>query len=407
MATIRVATRRNPFEALANPHFRWFWLGRLASSATMEMGTVAQGWLAYELTGSALALGLVTAGRSVARLILSLYGGALADRIEKRDLLVWTRAAMLVNPLILAFLILSGRLQVWHLVAYSVLSGIISSVMMPAQTAYLSQLVDRKTLMNAVSLTSVGQGLMGIFGAAFAGYTIELLGVETVYFVMAGLYAGALFAIIQLPATGVESDRSRSLWQDLSGGVAYLKVSPTMGLLLLVALARVLFGWSYRSLMPVYVEEVLGMDARMLGILSAAPGVGSLICSLGLASLGDFQGKGLLLVGSSLVMGLCLIVFVNTSSFVLVLLSLGLIGMARNAGMVANQTLIQLTSDDAYRGRMTSMYMTILGLMPLGTIPAGAIADAMGVPFTLTVCGVALVLVMLPLLLRSRMRALA
>ncbi|MBN1400195.1 MAG: MFS transporter [Anaerolineae bacterium] len=406
MAAIRVATRRNPFEALANTHFRWFWLGRLASSATMEMGMVAQGWLAYELTGSALALGLVTAGRSVARLVFSLYGGALADRIEKRDLLVWTRAAMLVNPLILAFLILSGWLQVWHLVAYSVLSGIISSVMMPAQSAYLSQLVDRKTLMNAVSLTSVGQGLMGIFGAMLAGYTIELLGVETVYFVIAGLYTGALLAIIQLPATGVESDRSRSLWEDLSGGVAYLKVSPIMGLLLLIALARVLFGWSYRSLMPVYVEEVLGLDARMLGILSAAPGVGSLASSLVLASLGDFQGKARLLIASSLVMGVCLVIFVNTSSFALVLVSLGVIGVARNVGMVANQTLIQLTSDDAYRGRMTSLYMTILGLMPLGTIPAGAIADAMGVPFTLTVYGIALVVVMVWLGLRTRGRPL-
>jgi MFS family permease len=313
---------------------------------------------------------------------------------------------MLVNPLILAFLILSGWLQVWHLVAYSVLSGIISSVMMPAQTAYLSQLVDRKTLMNAVSLTSVGQGLMGIFGATLAGYTIELLGVETVYFVIAGLYAGALLAIIQLPAAGVESDGRRSLWEDLRDGVAYLKVSPIMGLLLLIALARVLFGWSYRSLMPVYVEEVLGLDARMLGILSAAPGVGSLASSLVLASLGDFQGKARLLIASSLVMGVCLVVFVNTSSFALVLVSLGVIGVARNVGMVANQTLIQLTSDDAYRGRMTSLYMTILGLMPLGTIPAGAIADAMGVPFTLTVYGIALVGVMLWLGLRTRGRAL-
>jgi MFS family permease len=406
LAVTETLVKASTFDSLHNRHFRWFWLGRLASSATMEMGTVAQGWLAYELTGSALALGLVTAGRSIARLVLSMYGGALADRIEKRDLLVWTRAAMLLNPLILAALIISGWLQIWHLVAYSVLSGIISSVMMPAQTAYLSQLVDRRTLMNAVSLTSVGQGLMGIFGAALAGYTIDLLGVEAVYIVMGGLYALALFAIVQLPPTGTESDRSRSMWEDLTGGVSYLKVSPEISILLVIALARVLFGWSYRSLMPVYVKDVLGLDARMLGILSAAPGVGSLICSLVLASLGNFQGKGMLLLGSGLLMGACLIAFVNIPSFALMLLALGLLGVARNAGMVANQTLIQLNSADGFRGRMTSMYMTVLGLMPLGTIPAGAIADAMGVSFTITVYGIALLAVMLFLSLRSRVRTL-
>jgi MFS family permease len=406
MAMPRVASRLNTFTALRNVHFRWFWLGRLASSATMEMGMVAQGWLAYQLTGSALSLGLVTSGRSIARLILSLYGGALADRLEKRTILVWTRAAMLVNPLLLALLIVSGRLQVWHLVAYSVLSGIISSMMMPAQTAYLSQLVDRKALLNAVSLTSVGQGLMGIVGATLAGYTIDLLGVEAVYFVMAGLYATALFAIVKLPATGTEPGPKRSLWEDLRGGVSYLKVSPIMGILLVIALVRVLFGWSYRSLMPVYVEDVLKLDARWLGLLSAAPGVGSLLCSLVLASLGDFQAKGRLLLASGIVMGISLILFVNVRSFAVMLLVLGLLGVVRNAGMVANQTLIQLNAEDGYRGRMTSMYMTILGLMPLGTIPAGAIADAMGVPFTITLYGALLLLAMLALWVKSPVRKL-
>ena len=131
------------FASLRNRDYRWFWLARLAASASMEMGSVAQGWLVYQLTGSALALGWVSSARSVARLILSLYGGALADRLQKRQVLVWARVAMLANVLTIAVLILTGAIQVWHMVAYSFISGVISALMMPAQKAYLAQLVAK------------------------------------------------------------------------------------------------------------------------------------------------------------------------------------------------------------------------------------------------------------------------
>ena len=157
------------FASLQNRDFRWFWLGRLASSATMEMGSVAQGWLAYELTGSALALGGISAARSVARLVLSLYAGALADRFEKRTLLLLTRALMVLNAVALSVLILTGVVRVWHLVAYSFLSGTISSFMMPAQQAILPEIVGRRSVMNALSLTSVGRGLVGVVAASAAG----------------------------------------------------------------------------------------------------------------------------------------------------------------------------------------------------------------------------------------------
>ena len=364
MITARTLKLPAAFESLGNRHYRWFWVGRVASSATMEMGTVVQGWLAYQLTGSALALGWVAAGRSVARLVLSLYGGALADRFDRRDLLIATRAGMLVLALALAFLVLSDAIRLWHLVAYSFLAGIISSFMMPAEKAYLAELVDRKTLMNAVSLTSVGMGLMGIFGASAAGFLIDWVGVESVYFVVAALYAGALYALTRLPATEVGDVSGTSVWADLREGVGYLKVEPVIAPLLVVAVVRAVLGWSYRTLMPVYAEEVLHFDARGLGVLSAAPSLGSLIASLWLASMGNFRGKGKLMLVAGVVMGLALVAFGNAPHFALVLLFLVIAGAARNATMITNQTLIQTNTSSAFRGRTMAMYMMAMGLLP-------------------------------------------
>jgi MFS family permease len=387
LARLRSLQHLAVFDSLHNRDFRWFWLARLAASASMEMGTVVQGWLVYQITGSALALGWVSAARSVARLILSLYGGTLADRFQRRQVLIWARAAMLVNVLAIAVLIMIDAIQVWHLVAYSFLSGVISSLMMPAQKALLAQLVGDTSLLNAVSLTSVGMGLMGVFGASVAGFVIAWIGAEGVYFAIAALYVWALFALSRLPPGGVANSGKTSAWADLRDGLHYLKVTPIILPLLGIAVVRVLFGWSYRTLMPVYATEVLQLHARGLGILSAAPSVGSLLGSLTLASLGDFRGKGKILLISGLVMGLALVGFSNTQYLVLALFFLVIVGMARNATIIINQTLIQVNCTDEYRGRIMSMYMMTIGLLPLGTIPAGAMADAWGVPVALTVQG--------------------
>lgn len=400
-----VAVRRYAaFDSLRNSGFRWLWFGKLASSATMEMGTVAQGWLAYELTGSALALGFVTAGRSVARLVFSLYAGTLADRFEKRQLLMISRSGSVLLAVWLATVILMGRLQVWHLVAYSFLSGILSSFMMPAERAVMAELVGREGMLNAVSLTSVGQGLMGIVGASAAGFAIQSMGASSVYLAMAGLFIMALYTLTHLPLSGIHNSGASSVWSDLVDGLRYLRVCPPMLPLMFIAIVRVILGWTYRSLMPVYADQVLGFDARGLGILIAAPSVGAMASSFILASMGRSRKKGVILLASGVVMGLALVAFANTRPFALVLLFLVIVGAARNGTMITNQTLVQISSDDTHRARTVAMYMAIMGLMPLGTIPAGALADVVGVPLVLTLQGFLLIGIFSWLWLRSTVR---
>jgi MFS family permease len=139
----------------------------------MQMGGVGQGWLVYQITGSALALGWVSAGWSISNSVLSPWAGVLSDRAEKRTLLLWVRGLMVLSALAITTVIATGVTQVWHLAAYSLFRGVLFAVLMPAQNAYLAQLVDRKTLLNAVSLSSVGMGLAGIFSAPLAGFLIS------------------------------------------------------------------------------------------------------------------------------------------------------------------------------------------------------------------------------------------
>jgi MFS family permease len=405
MTLLQSVQRLAVFDSLRNRDFRWFWLARLAASASIEMGSVAQGWLVYQLTGSALALGWVSSARSVARLLLSLYGGALADRLRRRQVLIWARAAMLANVLAIGALILTGAVQVWHLVAYSFFSGVISALMMPAQKAYLAQLVGPQALLNAVSLTFASMGLTGIFGASLSGFVIDWVGAEAVYFTIAALYAGALLALGRLPPGDAPPARPTSVWRDLREGVRHLQVRPAILPLLVIAVVRVLLGWSYRTLMPVYASEVLQLGARGLGLLSAAPNIGSFVGSLALASLGNLRGKGKVLLLGGCLMGLSLVAFSNARHLVPAFLCLLGVGAARRGLAITNQTLIQANCEDAYRGRIMAMYMMTIGLMPLGTLPAGALADAWGVPLTLTLQGGLMVAAFVALWLsRSRVR---
>ena len=389
----RVAIRawnRPMFDALHNKDYRWLWLARLAASAAYEMSAVAQGWLVFTLTGSALALSWVSTAGSASMFLLSAYGGILCDRMPKRDLLAWTRLGATIVTLVVTILIATDAIQLWHLAVSALITGTFYAFMMPAQQTIVSDLVDRDALLNAVSLNSISMGLTGIFGASLAGVLIALVGVEGVYALMVLAYVVALLAILKLPRIIPEATECRSVWADLSDGVRYLIGRPLLLALLMVTLSRVVLLMPYRTFMPKFSSDVMGFDSSGLGLLMAAPGAGSLLSSLVIASLGNLRGKAKLMVGACLVAGLALIGFGSTRSLAPALLVLALIGAASNAGMIANNTLLQTGADPAYRGRVMSVYMMMWGLTPLGTLPAGAVADQLGVPIVIIAQGVLL-----------------
>ena len=385
---VRTWSLSTTFGALRNRDFRWLWLGRLASSATFQMSSVAQGWLVYHLTGSAFALGWVSAGWSISTLLLSPYGGVITDRLEKRTLLLWARIGMTLNSLIIALLISTNMIQIWHLAVSSLCTGVLFSFLMPAQQSIISDLVDKETLLNAVSLNSLGMGLMGIFCASLAGWLIESTGPAAVYYVMAALYMLAIYTIIKLPETGSDDGTPDSVWSDLAEGARYLWDNPVLLTLLGMGLIRVLFAMPYRTLLPAFARDNLGFDPAGLGVLMSAPGLGALASSLLICSLGDIghKGKSLLIAGGFL--GLSTSLFVSTGFLPIVFGFIFLVGFFNNICMVMTNTLLQSDCDKGYLGRAMSVYMMLWGLTPLGTLPAGAIADHVGVPPVVIVQGV-------------------
>jgi MFS family permease len=357
------------------------------------MGTVAQGWLVYQLTGSALALGWVGTGGSMATLLFSLYGGVVCDRVNKRVLLLWARGAMGLNSVAIGLLISFGLIQIWHLVVSSIISGLLFCFIMPAEQSIVSDLVDRETLLNAFSLNAIGMGLMGIVSASVSGLLIASVGVQGVYFLMGLFYVLAVFTISHLPDTKRASAVCNSVWKDFVEGVDYIWHSPVVMVVLTLGLARVLFAMPYRTFMPKFAEDVMAYDARGLGLLMSAPGLGGLISSLVLASLGKFRHKGWLFILSGIAAGLFLMLFVSTGHVWVVLPALVLLGIANNVCMVSNSTLVQSYSDTQFRGRVVSVSLMIWGLTPLGSLPAGWAADRIGVP--LVVAGEGLLLILL------------
>jgi MFS family permease len=381
------ATFRRTFKALENRHYRWLWLGQLATSGTFQMGNVVQGWLVYRLTNSAFALGWVGAGWSVATLTLGLYGGAITDRVDKRAVIFWGRVGMMLSTLLIGILVATGAIRVWHLALAAFANGVSSAFLMPAQQSIVSDLVSRDTLMNAMSLNALGMGLMGIFGASLAGAMIELAGAQAVYFFMAGLYVMSLFAILHLPRSLPREGERRAVMADMRGVVGYLRGKPLLVLVLILGFVRVFLVMPYQSLLPAYARDNLGFDAAGLGLLQSAVGVGGLLASLVASNLGDMKGKGRLLARSSAVLGLCLILYVTVPWVPGVFLSLALVGGLGNLYMVLSSTLLLSNTDAAYRGRITSISMMEWGLLPVGTIPSGAIADQVGVPWVVGVQG--------------------
>jgi MFS family permease len=381
------------FAAFRDRHYRWFWVGRLSGTGGFQIREVVRGWLVYDLTGSALALSWVGAGWSVATLIFSMAGGVFSDRIRKRDMVVWGQALSSAVLFGVALLVASGAIRVWHLAASSLLLGGIFSFIMPARQALLSEMLPRNVWLNAMALSAVGMALMGMVSSTAGGWLLEQYGPTIVYVCVTVLYIASVAIYAQLPRTGSSSSGSLSLGSDLIEGARYALQQPAVLGMMGLELCRVIFYMPYRTFLPVFASDVFQVGAVGLGLLTGVAAVGGLLGSLAIAALGDVQWKGLLLLIAGGMGGFGLILFAQAPSFHLALACLLVINASGNAYMVTRSTLLQTMTDRRMRGRVVAFNRLVWGLMPLGTLPAGAMADAVGAPLTITVLGVVVVVV--------------
>jgi MFS family permease len=392
---VRQAVRVRTFQSLGNAHFRMLWFGMLASYMAMNMNILARGFLAFDLTGSATALGAVTMVRGLPQLFLSPLGGVIADRVDKRKLLLWTQVIMGALAAINAVLVQLGIIQIWHLAALSLGEGFVFAFNMPSRQAIVPELVSDEELSNAIALNNSGMNLTRVLGPSLAGLLIAAgsYGMEMTFYLVALCYVGFIAALWRVPRERRVTRSGKGPFLDqLTGGIAYIFRSPALTALIGLAFIPILFGMPYQTLLPVFTDRVFDTGAAGLGILSAASGVGALVGSLTVATFSGVKRRDLLQLGFGVLFGLSLIGFAATPIFVAAIGWIFLVGMAGNAYMALNSTMIMATTERAYHGRVMSVYMMTWSLMPLSTLPLGKVVDGVGVQATTAAAGLVVAL---------------
>jgi MFS family permease len=343
--------RGHLLRALESRNFRLFFIGQSVSLVGTWMQQVAISWLIYRLTGSAVLLGVVSFAGQIPSFLFSPLAGVFADRWDRRRLLLWTQALAMVQASLLASFVLTGLIQVWHLVALSCLLGLINAFDIPVRQAFVVEMVEKKEdLGNAIALNSSLVNSARLIGPSLAGLLIAAFG----------------------------------------EGVGYAFGSaPIRSILILIALMG-LVGMPDTVLMPVFAREILQGGAHTFGFLMAAAGLGALASTIFLASRKSVLGLGRIIVVATGLFGLGLIGFALSRALPLSLLFLGMTGFGAMAMIASSNTVVQTIVEDEKRGRVMSFFtMAVMGMTPLGSLAAGALADTVGAPATLVAGGVA------------------
>ncbi|MHB1414880.1 MAG: MFS transporter [Chloroflexota bacterium] len=362
------------------PNFRLYWAGALASNMGTWMQMIAQGWLVYDLTGSAIYLGLVSFATAIPNLFLPLVGGVLADRFERRRLMMVTQSASMCLAFLLAYLTLTGQVTVWHIIAIAFVNGVVFSFNTPVRQTIVSDLVSKEDLTNAIAISSVQFQISRMVGPAFAGIAIATVGPGWCFFLNAVSFLAVIGALaaMKMPPRLYEQRRA-SLWRNITEGISYIRGEPTILALLGLVAIPAMFAMPYSQLMPAFAKAVLGVGAEGLGLLMSAAGLGAVLGALTVASLGNDSSRGWLTVGAVAVFGLCLVGLAVSPSFGLSLLFLVGAGAAAMSYSSLTQSYLQTLAEDRMRGRVMSILtLATFGLQPLGTLGAGTVADTFG-----------------------------
>lgn len=352
--------------------------------------TLAQSWLVFQLTNSAVLLGLVGFLGSIPIFVLSLFGGAFADRVNKRNVLLFTQNAFMLLAFILAILTQLKLIKPWHIMVIAVLNGIIMAFDAPSRQAMVVELVGKKHLLNAIALNSAAFNSARIVGPALAGILVASIGMSGCFYINGISFFAVIIALFAINLNSrARSEEKNFFMQDTIEGLRFIKNNRTI--LILIAMVGILslFGISYVILMPIFADHVLRVGVKGLGFLMSAAGLGALVAALMLARLGDFKYKGKLLIFSTLVFSASLVIFSLTKAFMFSLVTLILIGWASVAATSLINTLLQTLVPDEFRGRVMGGFMfTFAGIMPFGNLIGGALAQAWGVSFTLMTSGI-------------------
>jgi MFS family permease len=362
--------------ALRNPNFRLFWGGNFLSNIGTWMQNVAQGWLVLLLTGnSAFWLGVVGFAGSIPFLFFTLFGGVIADRVNKRRLLLCTQTAMMLLAFLLAALAYLHRISVWGVAVIAFLNGMAMSMNQPSYQALVPQLVKREDLTNAIALNSAQFNLSRIVGPTLGGYAMALIGVAGNFFLNGVSFLAVIWAIARIKYPAETPPRRESMLTSLGAGLRYVRHHPQMYVLVVMMAVSSLLSIPFLTFIPYFARVQLHTGAAGLGWLLAALGLGALLGALHVAWRGIIRNRGKLIAFGGAGGMAILVIFCYTHIFMLSEVLMILEGYWMILTISAVTVAMQHLSSDEMRGRVMSIYGTcFLGLPPLGALLAGELS---------------------------------
>ena len=391
------------FTALRYRNYRLLWIGAFLSTTGTFMQMLAQGWLVLQLTNSPLLLGLDAFLATGPMLLFSLVGGVIADRMERRRIMLMSQYFQMGFALILAGLVWTDTVQVWHILLLSFLTGSAQSFSGPAYISLLPLLVKREDVANAVAMNSMQFNLARVIGPAIGGVVFALYGAEICFLVNGLSFVAVIISLslIEMPPIHESVDRSRGILDEMRDGFRYVIHRPQLQLLTFLAFAGTFLGMPLFTMLPVVVRDIFLLGPRELSIFQADYGIGSVIGALFVAATGYRARKGRTAIYLQLGFAVTLVAFAISRSVIASLIILFVAGMCIVSVISLYSSLVQLTTTDAMRGRVMSIFMLAFrGGMPVGNLIAGWVAQRWSITTSLAINGAILAVVALIFIIR-------
>ena len=390
--------------ALTYRDFRLVWTGAFVSTIGTWMQQVAQSWLMLTLAGasSAFYVGLDSFLGQAPILLLTLVGGVVADRLDRRHVLIGSQIVQMSTAFALTALVYTGHVRIWHVLVLSVVTGIAQAFGGPAHHSLMPSLVDKEHLPNAIAFNAIQFNLARVIGPLFAGAALAAFGMVACFGLNGLSFVAVIIALLMLRARPPAASTGRSMADEMRGGFAYVRSNPSMVGLATLGFMGTFLGSPLLTFLPIFAKDVLGGDVSQYTQLMSWAGAGAVIGALGVAWLGRFNHMGRAVLGLQVAMGVVIILFANTRQPMANAALLFIGGACMVMVFATLQSLVQLRAPNELRGRVMSIYMMAFrGGMPLGSLVGGWLANYFSAPPVLTMNGAILALVAAWLLVRG------
>lgn len=383
--------------------YRLLWGGLVVLFGASQIRMVASGYLAYELTSSPLLLSLVAVGYAVPMLSLALLGGVVADRFERRRLVQAAQGMFAAVALLVGLFVQLGAVTWVHLLFASALQGTLWAVLVPARQAMIPGIVGRKLTTNALALMAAAFSMTTLLGPAVGGWLYGFGGPAVTYYFVAAMGVLAVVLTGRITAVGAPAATGVSHGAAIREGLSYIRSQPDIILLFLISVVYALVAMPFRLILPVFVVDLYGMGPEVLGLLVSSMGVGSVGASVVVASLAPGR-RGLILVCGAVLASVAILVMAGVALFWVGMMGMFVLGVGDAIRKALNQAVMLEIAAEEYHGRVASVFMISFGLVPLGALPAGALAEAFGGQVAGAVMGGFMLLVSAALLANRRLR---